>query len=197
METICNCCDLPKTDFRSYKGKQNKFCNACLSKHYKPEHKYKKLRLGHICAGCNRAEPTVQFRIRKGRVNLRCNNCNGASTAYKKRNWDKTLAKRAEWLKTGNGIKYQKTSDKKKWRINKYGITNEIFHSLKDAQNGCCAICQTPSEKLCVDHDHETGMVRSLLCKSCNSGLGFFVDKIENLEKAVEYLKYWKTWSYR
>jgi len=40
-----------------------------------------------------------------------------------------------------------------------------------------------------MDHDHETGKFRGMLCHHCNRGLGNFKDKIENLEKAIEYLK--------
>ena len=42
---------------------------------------------------------------------------------------------------------------------------------------------------LVMDHDHETGKFRGMLCHHCNRGLGNFKDKIENLEKAIKYLK--------
>ena len=60
-------------------------------------------------------------------------------------------------------------------------------------QRGCCAICGTHQSemkiRLSVDHDHTTGKIRSLLCKSCNIGLGEFKDRVELLKKAISYLE--------
>ena len=48
------------------------------------------------------------------------------------------------------------------------------------------------TEHLAVDHDHETGQVRDLLCHNCNRALGLFQDSIETVEAALNYLKKWK-----
>lgn len=58
---------------------------------------------------------------------------------------------------------------------------------LMEAQGGTCAICPR-TDDLCVDHDHATGVVRGLLCRSCNSGLGQFRDDPVLLAKAIDYL---------
>jgi len=59
-------------------------------------------------------------------------------------------------------------------------------------QNNACAICGiTASEitdKLVIDHNHETLVVRGLLCSYCNKGLGFFKDSPTRLAMAIEYL---------
>ena len=68
-----------------------------------------------------------------------------------------------------------------------YGITPEEVEALKDAQNELCAICGR-RERLIIDHDHETGKVRGMLCGTCNTGLGMFRDNIHVLENAISYL---------
>jgi hypothetical protein len=75
-----------------------------------------------------------------------------------------------------------------------YGITLKDYEHLYILQNGVCAICRKPEGRkgkvfLVVDHDHETGKVRGLLCSNCNSGLGFFKDSLESLSSARQYLK--------
>jgi hypothetical protein len=65
-------------------------------------------------------------------------------------------------------------------------------------QNGVCAICGQPEvaidkrtniiKLLAVDHDHQTGKVRGLLCQKCNHGIGNFNDNQVNLQLAIQYL---------
>lgn len=67
------------------------------------------------------------------------------------------------------------------------------FNELKAKQNSCCAICGTDkpygrANEFVVDHCHETGKVRGLLCHPCNSGIGMFKDKVDILNKAILYL---------
>lgn len=76
-----------------------------------------------------------------------------------------------------------------------YGITLEQYDSLLKLQNGYCAICQRPETRrlrgkvrpLAVDHDHETGRVRGLLCGHCNSGIGYFKENPRLLKVAAGY----------
>ena len=73
----------------------------------------------------------------------------------------------------------------------KYGITLEEYNMLLGKQKNVCAICSevcSSKRRLAVDHNHETGAVRGLLCSNCNRGLGLFKDKIDRLNKAIEYL---------
>lgn len=72
----------------------------------------------------------------------------------------------------------------------KYGITLEAYDLFFEAQQGRCAICgnKQRNKRLAVDHDHQTGKVRGLLCVSCNMGLGCFKDHIDYLSKAITYL---------
>lgn len=74
----------------------------------------------------------------------------------------------------------------------KYGMTVEIYERMSAEQNHVCAICgglPTRTKNLHVDHCHETGVVRGLLCDSCNLGLGKFRDDPVMLDKAAAYLR--------
>lgn len=81
-------------------------------------------------------------------------------------------------------------------REKKYGMTQEAYDALIEKQGGLCAICGLPEtatfkgtlRTLCVDHDHDTGAIRGLLCSLCNQALGFFKDSPENLSNAIDYL---------
>lgn len=74
----------------------------------------------------------------------------------------------------------------------KHGVTVEEYDRMLANQGGTCGICGGPPRgrwnRYAVDHDHQTGKSRGLLCDLCNRGLGFFQDKIENLQKAERYL---------
>ncbi|WP_280485397.1 endonuclease VII domain-containing protein [Nocardia cyriacigeorgica] len=74
-----------------------------------------------------------------------------------------------------------------------YGITEDEYQRILDAQGGVCFICQrakgTGRRRLAVDHDHVTGAVRGLLCKPCNRDvLGHLRDDIDALHRAINYL---------
>ena len=78
----------------------------------------------------------------------------------------------------------------------RYGITVEQRNKMFLEQDGLCAICSTElsvkiraSNKACVDHCHESGIIRGLLCLKCNSALGKFNDSLELVKSAVKYLE--------
>jgi len=96
---------------------------------------------------------------------------------------------------------YDMSEERKLKRINKqlmtlYGITLEDRQRMFEEQNGCCAICGTHQSNLekglYVDHDHETGVVRALLCFMCNIGLGGFKDDPELMKKGIGYVQKYK-----
>lgn len=78
-----------------------------------------------------------------------------------------------------------------------YKITLAEYETLLGQQNGRCAICATddPGRKgragknWMVDHCHDTGKVRGLLCHACNVGIGNFKDDTNIMEKAITYLR--------
>ena len=94
--------------------------------------------------------------------------------------------------------KYNKEYDSKRIEIKRehnllreYGITIKDYNDLFIKQNGKCAICgNLPNKRgLFVDHDHETGKIRGLLCHNCNIGLGMFYDNNILLQNATKYLE--------
>jgi len=95
--------------------------------------------------------------------------------------------------------KYSAIRDYKIKLKRKYNLSYEQYLSMYETQDGLCAICGcsvflttdiAPKElKAHVDHCHETGSVRGLLCSPCNKGLGFYKDDVNNLQKAIDYLR--------
>jgi len=78
--------------------------------------------------------------------------------------------------------------------INRYGISLEEYGHLFNNQGGRCKICGRLHTEfargLVIDHDHVTGQVRGLLCDPCNRALGYFQEKITNLNSAIEYINH-------
>jgi hypothetical protein len=81
--------------------------------------------------------------------------------------------------------------------INQFGITLENYNDLLKKQNYLCLICNKPETEvepgkspktLAVDHNHETGKIRGLLCGKCNKGIGMFEDNTNLLQSAINYL---------
>ena len=75
----------------------------------------------------------------------------------------------------------------------KYNISIADYDAMYEEQGGVCAICHLPQTNkrfthLCVDHDHESGKVRGLLCDPCNRAIGLLKDDQRLLESAQRYL---------
>lgn len=104
----------------------------------------------------------------------------------KSRIWAKNRYKRKEVQEKIRNRKLQR----------EFGITLEEYKLLHQKQHGLCAICCKPEivkqgskiRDLAVDHNHETGQVRGLLCNKCNIGIGVFLEDILLFEKAKDYL---------
>tara|TARA_R110002167_G_scaffold71719_2_gene202249 strand:- start:34 stop:438 length:405 start_codon:yes stop_codon:yes gene_type:complete len=75
-----------------------------------------------------------------------------------------------------------------------YGVSQEDFIALLKEQDSRCKICgvntlEESGKTLHLDHCHDSGKVRGLLCQTCNTGLGHFRDNVSNLKKAIKYLE--------
>ncbi len=110
-----------------------------------------------------------------------------------------------EWKKRNRGRhkKYQRKYNQEHkayfrdyWLKSNYGISLERYEKMYDKQRGNCLICnqeetvgnQYGQYRLSIDHDHETGRVRGLLCNRCNRGLGYFKHSKKILLNALKYL---------
>lgn len=75
-----------------------------------------------------------------------------------------------------------------------YNLTEEEFQKRLKSQDGKCAICRiylgyAPNQrKPVVDHDHDTKIIRGILCNQCNVAIGLFGDSVQTTIRAVEYL---------
>ena len=93
--------------------------------------------------------------------------------------------------------KFKESHERQKLR--KRGVTPEWFEAQLEAQGGGCKICGRPEDsvdnfsgnprRLSVDHCHDTGMVRGLLCSRCNTALGLMADEPGRLREAALYLE--------
>jgi hypothetical protein len=138
------------------------------------------------CEKCNTTKPIEDFyeykrkKLKDGSTSFyrTCKLCVNA----KNKAWHHANKERFKELQRNN------------WLRNQFGITTEEFNVLLEQQNGGCAICgQTYGSaryrNLAVDHDHNTGKVRGLLCFNCNTGLGAFKDSTDRMQTAVSYIQ--------
>ncbi len=111
-----------------------------------------------------------------------------------------TKTKDARYMATRRHYEANKkhyASTARRRNIRKYGITIDEYDELLVKQAGVCAICgQHETRKikgklisLAVDHDHETGKIRGLLCAECNMAIGLLHESITALKTAINYLQ--------
>ncbi len=128
------------------------------------------------CTKCGIEKPLEEFTNRKSTVEGKYSQCTSCQSAYKTQ-WKKDNAD-----KHRNGV-----------LMRLYGITLSDYNNFLEAQDDSCAVCKTHKDNvpknLHVDHCHETGKVRGLLCNHCNLMLGYAFDSVDTLKNAIEYLE--------
>jgi hypothetical protein len=128
-----------------------------------------------VCTKCLIEKPLTEFHKDLGKKDGLRNDCRACSCSRAR----KHHADNPDKAKDFNLRRY-------------YGITLAEYQDILEAQNGRCAICGTdvPGGKgvFHVDHCHNSGKVRGLLCHHCNVGLGHFKDNESILLKAALYL---------
>ena len=158
-----------------------------------------------VCRGCGKLKPIksrglcvkcAQRNVRNGHTNYTrpikgtklCTIC-GRKPVHAK---DRCTACYGKLLRERNPDKFLNAELKKN-----YGITLEVYNEILENQNGKCALCGAEANdtingkvaRLAVDHNHETGEIRGLLCGNCNRGIGNLQDSTEILTKAIDYLQ--------
>lgn len=142
-----------------------------------------------ICSSCKVEKEIDAFVKCKSSIYTYCKVCQSKkSKLWRQNNREKHLEQQQKYRNKCGYNGRRNTSLK-----SKYGITNEDYNNLLKLQNYSCAICHGKEtynfDVLVVDHCHDTGEIRGLLCTRCNKGLGMFKDSILSLENAIDYLK--------
>ena len=115
-----------------------------------------------------------------------------------KRDWERKNRERNLAQKRKSSNKQYLVNLRPKRIQTMYGITVEDYDALYDGQGGACAICHRPETTtgkngvariLSVDHDHESGVVRGLLCSHCNIAIGLLDDDADLIHLAAAYLE--------
>lgn len=105
-------------------------------------------------------------------------------------NKEKNKAYQKAWYAAHKDQKKQST--RQRILRKKYGLTPAAFLQLMASQNYRCVICGRPladNGRTHVDHDHVTGRTRSLLCCTCNQGIGLFHESPDSLRAAADYVE--------
>lgn len=146
-----------------------------------------------VCKKCEIEKPLDAFRTHKKNGKEfkagTCKQCNAAKDiARRKENWDSYLAYSRERNKTAKGMMHNRRNT---WKRN--GIDPDKAEAYFLAHHGQCDLCGKDTESngkaLAVDHCHETGEIRGMLCSNCNRGIGLLKDDYQLLLKAANYVK--------
>jgi hypothetical protein len=151
------------------------------------------------CSGCKKTKVVDEFgkqSKRKDGLAFRCKSCmrKYLRTRYKNPQIRaKLLANTAKWRDENPDAEANKHLKRK------YGITIDDYNRMFAEQGGVCAICKSAEktrrrkktnddERLAVDHCHETGVVRGLLCFKCNTAMGSLGDSQDQVMRVIHYL---------
>lgn len=150
------------------------------------------------CSVCGNTKPQSDFYSHSGR---QCKACkvqrartwqqanrerrNAWATEYGKR--PEVRQRIATYQRRYNAENYDADRQRARTFLRKYGLTVADYDAMMLKQDGRCATCRQAAP-LHVDHDHNTGRVRGLLCKGCNVALGMVRDDQDTLRSLIGYL---------
>ena len=151
-----------------------------------------------ICRVCS--EEFQPYRDNQLECSRKCRDAHPERMQWRRDNSSRSAARPANKARANDrrrGTEREQLS-RRKQRLRRYGLTIEQYDAMLADQQGLCALCGKPPSnpdgigvagRLHVDHDHETGRVRSLLCLNCNHGVGSFRDDPEVMRRAAEYVE--------
>jgi len=123
------------------------------------------------CIDCRQAKATEDFSRSGKYLRSYCKECsNQRSRAYAQANKARRNERLREWRR--RNPEAAKSKDERARLARKYGLTPQQVDEMSAAQGGRCLLCERSDRALVVDHCHDTGRVRGLLCRSCNTLLG-------------------------
>jgi hypothetical protein len=158
------------------------------------------------CKECGELKPLDEFYRARGMRDGHRNDCKVCNLAAKAartaenpqanrdrvRRWqvenaDRYRATQREYAKSGR----KRLVDRKSYLKRTYGLMLEDYERLLEVQGGVCAICREPRPEertLHVDHNHDTGEIRGLLCFRCNNALGDMRESADFAQALLDYL---------
>ena len=160
-----------------------------------------------FCLICWNENPLVDYHKDKGKPDGYRNVCKECRKLKRKRDpkyrfcykCKKVLPSTSEyfWAKRkGNNERLRsrckecaKLDAKKSWLKKHYQITLEELNRKKQQCKNQCEICGATQARLVVDHSHQNGEFRGILCDGCNTGIGCFKENIKSLLNAIQYIK--------
>ncbi len=178
---------------------QMKTCSICqVSKNLTEFYKETRSKDGyaHNCKKCEskRKKTAEAIKQRKERYKKNRVKIIAQVSEHKKKYWHKYQIKHNEYYQN-NKLKWLEAGWKQKGILNEVGEYFKMsdYNRILESQNGLCKICCTDgtkhSKRLMVDHDHNTGIVRGILCGYCNTAISYLKDDVNLLNKAINYLK--------
>ncbi len=143
-----------------------------------------------LCVDCNTEKPITDFYVEKNSKDGKRANCkackNKKTYSWRSRNADKYNKSMREY-QAANPLRRDDCDLKRK-----YGVSRKWFEETLQSQNNTCAVCKKPNasqkRRLAVDHHHQSGTVRGILCYNCNRLLHAF-DNIDLFKNIINYLK--------
>lgn len=138
------------------------------------------------CSRCGEEKPLEDFYRNRRKKDGKNSYCKPCSLAAKRDHWKKAEDTRARSYETH--------------LLNRYGMTPEDYHALRESQEGCCVVCgcdprvefahlHEKVQRLQVEHSHQTGNLRGLVCQRCNKHVYWAGENLELVRRILDYLE--------